>query len=70
VQRKLRAATTWCARINALPPAQRHDREWHYALVGESTFYDWRTKGGRLDELLAFSRIRPQHRELQGELRL
>jgi type III restriction enzyme len=68
VQRKLRAATSWCARINALPPEQRGGREWHYALLGESTFHDWRDKGGRLDELLAFSRIRQQDRQTQGEL--
>lgn len=58
VQRKLRAAATWCARINALEPGQRGGREWHYALVGESLFFDWRDKGARLAELLAFSRVR------------
>ncbi|MFI4969328.1 MAG: DEAD/DEAH box helicase family protein [Lysobacterales bacterium] len=58
VQRKLKAATTWCGRINALDPAQRSEREWHYALVGESLFHDWRAKGARLGELLLFSRAR------------
>lgn len=58
VQRKLRAATTWCERINALDPEQRGGRVWHYALVGESLFHDWRQKGARLSELLAFSRAR------------
>jgi type III restriction enzyme len=58
VQRKLKAATTWCARINALAPEQRGGREWHYALVGESLCRDWREKGARLGELLAFSRAR------------
>lgn len=59
VQRKLKAAATWCKRINALGPYDRSDREWHYALVNESIFEDWRNKGARLGELLAFSRIRP-----------
>jgi len=58
VQRKLKAATTWCERINALEPEQRGNRTWHYALVGESLFHDWREKGARLGELLAFSRAR------------
>ena len=58
VQRKLKAATTWCERINALAPEQRGERQWHYALVGESLFHDWRDKGARLGELLAFSRAR------------
>jgi type III restriction enzyme len=58
VQRKLKAATTWCERINTLDAAQRGDRRWHYTLVGESLFYDWREKGARLGELLTFSRVR------------
>ena len=58
VQRKLKAATTWCERINALAPALRGERLWHYALVGESLFHDWREKGARLGELLAYSRAR------------
>ena len=58
VQRKLKAATTWCERINALDAEQRGDRTWHYALVGESLFHDWNQKGARLGELLAFSRAR------------
>jgi type III restriction enzyme len=58
VQRKLKAATTWCERINALDAELRGGRAWHYALVGESLFHDWREKGARLGELLAFSRAR------------
>lgn len=58
VQRKLKAAATWCRRINELAPYDRGGREWHYALVNESVFDDWRRKGARLGELLAFSRIR------------
>lgn len=43
----------------------------HYALVGESLFHDWRDKGARLGELLAFSRTRaaPTH-QAQGDLAL
>lgn len=59
VQRKRKAAATWCARINQLPPDDRDGREWHYALVGESLFEDWRGKGARIVDLLAFCRIRP-----------
>ena len=58
VQRKLKAAATWCRRINAVASYERGGREWHYALVNESVFDDWRRKGARLGELLAFSRIR------------
>ena len=71
VQRKLKAATTWCERINELPAELRGGRPWHYALVGESLFFDWRSKGARLGELLAFARVRPTLRAAdQGKLHL
>ncbi|MDP1606746.1 MAG: DEAD/DEAH box helicase family protein [Rhodocyclaceae bacterium] len=59
VQRKLKAATAWCERINGLAPEHRDQHQWRYVLLGEATFYDWRAKGGRLAELLNFARIRP-----------
>lgn len=58
VLRKRKAAAAWCERINELPPELRSSLPWHYALVGESIFYDWRQKNARLGELLAFSRVR------------
>jgi type III restriction enzyme len=71
VQRKLKAAATWCERINALPPELRGARPWHYALVGQSLFEDWRQKGARMGELLSFARVRPALRaESQGDLAL
>jgi type III restriction enzyme len=60
VQRKLKAAVAWCERLNALPANLRSDLPWHYVLLGESAFYDWRQKGARLAELLSFARVRPQ----------
>jgi len=59
VQRKLKSATAWCERINNLPPEQRDGLPWHYVLLGESLFRDWRSKGTRLGELLEFARVRP-----------
>lgn len=71
VQRKLKAAATWCERINGLPADLRSERPWHYALVGESLFWDWKQKGARLGELLAFSRVRPAlSAAAQGDLLL
>ncbi|WP_227978038.1 hypothetical protein [Arenimonas daejeonensis] len=71
VQRKLKAAVAWCERVNALAPEHRDGRTWHYALLGEELFHDWREKGARLQELLAFSRVRPSPgREAQAALDL
>ena len=58
VQRKRRAAATWCGRINELAPYHRSGREWHYALVGEDVFTEWRDKNARLGNLLAYCRVR------------
>ena len=71
VQRKLKAAQTWCERINALPSQHRSELPWHYVLLGEEMFKDWRNKGARLAELLAFARVRPVASPLvQGKLDL
>ncbi|OJZ04276.1 MAG: restriction endonuclease subunit R [Thiobacillus sp. 63-78] len=71
VQRKLKSATAWCERINSLSPEQRDGLPWHYVLLGESQFRDWRSKGARLGELLDFARVRPLNdASLQGRLAL
>ncbi|MHB1074970.1 DEAD/DEAH box helicase [Thiobacillus sp.] len=71
VQRKLKSATAWCERINGLPTEQRASLPWHYVLLGESLFRDWRSKGARLGELLEFARVRPLNdASLQGRLTL
>lgn len=71
VQRKLKAAVTWCERVNALTPDLRGERAWHYALVGESLFHDWQQKGARMSELLSFSRARAAlTTHAQGDLSL
>jgi type III restriction enzyme len=59
VQRKLKAALAWCARINALTPEQRGGPPWHYVLLAENVVYEWQTKGARLAELLDYARLRP-----------
>lgn len=44
VQRKLKAATAWCGRINGLDAELRGSKPWHYVLLGETMFQDWRRK--------------------------
>jgi type III restriction enzyme len=58
VQRKLKAAAAWCEKINALTAASRSDLPWHYVLLGEHVFWDWRNKGERLAVLCEFAKIR------------
>lgn len=60
VQRKRRAAIAWCERINELPNEARSKRQWHYTLGGERLFYEFRSKGASLEEVLNFARLRPK----------
>ena len=63
VQRKRTAAVAWCDRLNELPSQDRGEREWHYCLLGEALFYEFKSKGGSMQELLEFSRVRPKAAE-------
>ncbi len=69
VQRKLKAATAWCQRLNDLPPELRGGLPWHYVLLAEDVVYEWQGKGARLGELLDYARLRPlAQASLQGQL--
>ena len=59
VQRKLKAALAWVARINGLGAEQRGGAPWHYVLLREDVVKDWQAKGARLADLLDFARLRP-----------
>lgn len=69
VQRKKRSTLTWCEQINALLPEQRGGCEWNYVLLGEKIVTEYRSKNGRVEELLNFARLR-EVGEAQGRLRL
>ena len=69
VQRKLKAATAWCQRLNDLPAELRGGLPWHYVLLAEDVVYEWQGKGARLAELLDYARLRPlAEASLQGQL--
>jgi type III restriction enzyme len=59
VLRKRKAAAAWCDRINQLAPDLRGEVEWHYVLLGEDMFYNWRDKRASIAEMLAFAKLRP-----------
>jgi type III restriction enzyme len=69
VQRKLKAATAWCQRLNDLPADLRGGLPWHYVLLAENVVYEWQGKGARLGELLDYARLRPlAEASLQAQL--
>jgi type III restriction enzyme len=67
VKRKKRAAVAWCEKINTLEPAQRGNAEWHYVLLGEDVFYEWRDKGASIHDMLEFARLRPTDERVQAQ---
>lgn len=66
VKRKKLAAVSWCDRINDLQPDQRSNAEWQYVLLGEQVFYDWRTKGASIREILDYAKLRPVDERVQA----
>ena len=52
VERKKRAASSWCSQINALSSGQRNDLEWHYVLLGEAIVHEWKSGNSRATDLL------------------
>jgi type III restriction enzyme len=67
VVRKKRAAVSWCDRINTLAPEQRGNAEWHYVLLGEGVFYNWRDKGASVKETLDYAKLRPIDERVQAK---
>lgn len=58
VLQKHRGALDWAAQINALPEKDRMNAEWKYALLDETTFYGWKSKGASIEEILSFAALK------------
>lgn len=58
VIRKKRAALRWVEKINELPSGKREDITWHYVLLGDATFYEWKSKNMTIRELLEYSELK------------
>ncbi len=57
VQRKKASALYWIERVNKLSPEKRDNAIWHYVLVGQSLFDDWKNKGASMKEILDFQQL-------------
>ena len=68
VQRKFKAATLYCERINKLLPEQRGNSTWAYALLGEMRVNEFLSKGGTVAELLTVAKARNVTSENQAKL--
>lgn len=68
VIRKKRAALRWVERINYLPLGKREDVTWHYVLLGDATFYEWKRKNMTIRELLEYCEIKNDEVNYSGRL--
>lgn len=66
VLRKQKSVLAWVEKINAISPEKRENTTWEYVLVGEQTFYDWKQRGGNVQDLLEFAKVRSDR--LDGRL--
>ncbi len=58
VVRKQKSALRWVERINSLPLDKREGLTWHYAVLGDAIFYDWRNKRMSILDMLEFAELR------------
>lgn len=58
VVRKQKAALRWVQRINSLPSEKHESLTWHYVILGDGMFYDWRNKHMNLREVLEYAELR------------
>lgn len=56
-KQKQRATVDWCNKINELPEEERMNSIWHYALLGEKTFYSMSEKEASTKEILDYAKM-------------
>ncbi len=66
VKQKELGALERLKKINELNPEDRMGCEWHYVLLGETTFYTMRDKGASIKEIMEFSKLTRQ--KVEGSL--
>jgi len=60
VKQKELGALDRLKKINELNPDNRMGCEWHYVLLGETTFYTMRDKGASIKGIMDFSKLTRQ----------
>lgn len=58
VKRKQRSACNWVDHINKLSNEKREGMTWHYAILGDETFYNSRNRQATLRDMLKFAELR------------
>jgi type III restriction enzyme len=58
VVRKKRAAVRWVEKIDMLKPETRENITWHYAMLPDKMFYDWRKRNASVRDMLEYSELK------------
>jgi type III restriction enzyme len=66
VTQKRLATVDWVDKINELNPEDRMNCTWHYILLGENTFYEFKDKGASTNEILEFRKM--SKAKIEGKL--
>lgn len=68
VIRKKKAALRWVEKVNGLPADSRESITWHYVLLGNATFYEWKQKNMSVRELLEYMELKNNNTDFSGRL--
>ena len=68
VVRKKRAAVRWVEKINMLKPETRENITWHYAMLPDKMFYDWRKRNASVRDMLEYSELKNMDVSESGRL--
>jgi type III restriction enzyme len=66
---KKKSALEWVKKINDLQPDERMNSIWHYSLVSDSLFYQFKNNGASVAEILNFTQIKKMD-TIEGQLHL
>lgn len=58
VVRKKRAAVRWVEKINTLEADKREGITWHYAMLPDKMFYDWRKRNASVRDMLEYVELK------------
>ncbi len=68
VRKKRAAAVRWVEKINMLKLEMRENITWHYAMLPDKMFYDWRKRNASVKDMLGYSELKNVDSESSGRL--
>ena len=68
VVRKKRAAVRWVEKINMLNPKTRENMTWHYAMLPDKMFYDWKKRNANVRDMLEYAELKNDGDSAEGRL--